>query len=133
MASVHEVVVLVATESEHSVFEGFDAVDAPLVVSRGLGELSFDRGCRVEAVGIFFGEGEVDGHVFGGQDDDVSGEAVAEGVEAGFAFAFGGVGASAAGGFEFWCCHVCSPGFVLPCGCWGWLGFLVFLLILLRI
>ena len=81
--------------AEHAVFDGTDTVDAPLIVGDGLGELSFDRGLRVEAVYDFFGEGLVGVHVFGGEHDDARSEAMAERVHAGTGLAFRG---SAGGG-----------------------------------
>ena len=41
-------------EGEHAVFDGADAVEAPLRVDEGLGILAFDGGFGVETVEEFF-------------------------------------------------------------------------------
>ena len=76
-------------------FEQRNAIEAPGGVDQFLDELSFGR-CG----GLVFGEelaavGFVGGRVFGGQDDGLGGEAVADGVERGALFA--GFGARASG------------------------------------
>ena len=68
---------------QHAVFDGTDAIDAPLIVGDGLGELALDGRLRVEAVDDLLREGAVSGHVFGGEHDDARSEAVAQGVQAG--------------------------------------------------
>ena len=73
--------------TEHAVFNGTDAVDAPLIVCDRLSELALDRGLRVKAVDDFFGEGVVSVHVFRGKDDDARGKSVAQGVHFGAGFA----------------------------------------------
>jgi hypothetical protein len=79
--------------AEHAVFDGPNAVDAPLIVGDRLGELALDRGLRVEAGHDFPREFPVGVHVFRGEDDDARGEAVAQGVHAGAGFAWRGRGA----------------------------------------
>src|SRR5580704_218891 len=76
-------------EREHAFFERAGAVQTPLGVAEGFGVLAFDRGFRGEVSHQFFAKGLVDGEVLGGQDDDASGEAVAEGVVAGSFFPCG--------------------------------------------
>ena len=63
--------------AEHAVLDGADAIDAPLIVGDGLGELALDRSLRVEAVHELFGECVVSVHVFRGEHDDARSEAVA--------------------------------------------------------
>ena len=79
-------------ECEHAVFDGADAVEAPLGVDEGLGVLALDRRFGGETLEEFFGEGLVGFEVFFGEDDDASGESVAAGVDRGSAFAFFGAG-----------------------------------------
>ena len=69
--------------SEHAVFDGTEAVDAPLIVGYGLSELELDWRLGVEAVDDFFAELLVGGHVFGGENDDARSETVTEGVHDG--------------------------------------------------
>jgi hypothetical protein len=88
-------------EGEHAVFDGADSVQAPLGIDESLGELAFDGSFGFEAGEEFCPEGLVGGEVFGGEDDDASGESVAEGVEAGAAFAFGGAGSGGFAGIDF--------------------------------
>jgi hypothetical protein len=71
------------TDAEHAVFDGRDAVNAPLIVGDGLSELALDRRLRVQAVDDFFGECIVGVHVLGREHDDARGESVAECVHAG--------------------------------------------------
>jgi hypothetical protein len=81
---------LLKAEGEHGVFEGSGAIEAPLVLRDGLGEIDFE--------GADWGEGFADsiavfsegGLVFRGMDHDLAGEAVAEGVQRRTFFAFFG-------------------------------------------
>jgi hypothetical protein len=57
-----------------------------------LGEFAFEGSLGVERSEEFSAERLVDAEVFGGEDDDASGESVTGGVEGGAAFA--GIGAS---------------------------------------
>jgi len=66
-----------------------------LVVNDGLGELRFDFADRGEVGAVGNGEGVVQGAVFSVEDQDMSGEAVAAGVEGRDALA--GIGAGAGG------------------------------------
>jgi hypothetical protein len=70
---------LLITAGEDGVFEGPGAVEAPLVLGDGLGEVEFEGadGCEGSADGFaVFLEG---GLIFRGVDDDLAGEAVAKG------------------------------------------------------
>src|SRR5215467_7630740 len=79
---------------ENGVFEGAGAVESPFVLGDGFGE--------IELQGADGGEGFADGFtvflegglVFGGMDDDLAGESVAEGVQGRAPFAFLGARAS---------------------------------------
>ena len=42
---------------EHAVFDGPDAIDAPLIIGDGLGELTLDGRAGAEAVDDFLSEG----------------------------------------------------------------------------
>ncbi len=42
---------------EHTVFDGPNTIDAPLIIGDGLGELALDGRAGVEAVDDFLGEG----------------------------------------------------------------------------
>src|ERR1700733_7749831 len=85
-------------QREHAVFVRTGAVETPLGVAEGLGVLALEWGFGSEVGHELFAEGVVDVHVFGGQDDDASGEPVASGVHAGFLFPGGGAWS---GGFRF--------------------------------
>ncbi len=85
-------------QGEDIVFDGFDAVEAPVVVGDAVGELDFE-----EAFGVEFGEEGgvvlvVGIAVFFGQEGGLAGETVAEAVEAGPGFAGRGGGAGGVGG-----------------------------------
>jgi hypothetical protein len=76
------------SEAEHAVFDGPEAVDAPLVIGNGVGELAFEGCLGIEAVNDFAGELLVSGEVFGGEHDDACGDAMAAGIDFGTASAF---------------------------------------------
>jgi hypothetical protein len=69
-------------------FGGAEAVETPCVPGDGMGEFVLFEGLGVEGGDVFGLERFEDGAVFGGEGDDLSGEVVADGVEAGFFFAF---------------------------------------------
>ncbi|MDP8981088.1 MAG: hypothetical protein M3O35_10905 [Acidobacteriota bacterium] len=69
--------------SEHAVLDGADAVDAPLIVGDGLGELPLDGSSGREAVDEFLGERSISRQIFGGEYDDSRSKTVAECVQAG--------------------------------------------------
>ena len=71
------------TLGEHAVFNGTNTIYSPLIVGYGLGELTLDRGLRVEAVDDLFGKCVVSGHVFRGEDDDARSESMTQSVHAG--------------------------------------------------
>jgi hypothetical protein len=73
----------VVAEGEHAFFEGTYAVETPLGIDDGLGALAFREGVGRETGEIFVGEFPVSVEVFGGQNDDAGGEAVAQSVQAG--------------------------------------------------
>jgi hypothetical protein len=77
--------------AEHAIFDGADAIDAPLIIGDGLGELALDGRLRVEAVDDFFRKRVIGGHVFRGEHDDACGEAMAKGVHAGTGAALRGL------------------------------------------
>jgi hypothetical protein len=90
-------------EGEDGVFQRAGAVEAPAVLGDGLGEVGFgapsgSRSSRMASRARFwraqrFRCALVEGLlVFRGVDDDLAGDAVAEGVERGTLFAFGGTG-----------------------------------------
>ncbi|MDP8983269.1 MAG: hypothetical protein M3O35_22060 [Acidobacteriota bacterium] len=81
---------------EHAVFDGPDAIDAPLIVGDGLGELALHRGAGVEAVDQVLGEGLISIQILSGKHYDAGSEAVAQRVQAGSDLAGRGSGA---GGF----------------------------------
>ena len=54
-------------EGQHAVFEGAHAVEAPLSVDDGLGELAFSEGFGGEIDEEFGGEALIGGEVFGGK------------------------------------------------------------------
>ena len=111
------------SESEDAGFHGFGALETPCVLGGGFGEVALDGSFGFEEADVFEEEFIVGGALFRGHDGDLAGEAVAEGVEGGAAFAFLGAGTGrfrciAAVGFEllfgdgfglifvFWC-HGC--------------------------
>ncbi len=96
MVDIHRIGLFEMAQRKHAVFVRTGAVQAPLDVTEGLGVLAFERGFGGEVGHEVFAEGVVDVQVFGGEDDDASGEAVAGGVVAGDGFAFGRAGS---GGF----------------------------------
>lgn len=86
--------VAIVFDGEETGFERLDAIEAPLGIGHGLGELGFKCAIGLEVGVEIFGEEAVGFGVFGGEKDEVTGQAVAEGVEAGGAFAGTGAGAS---------------------------------------
>ena len=90
--------VLLEAEGEEVGFHGAEAVEAPGGVGEGLGEVGFGGALGqvfgVEGLGVFL----VGCEVVGGEDDDLAGKAVAEGVYGGTLFAGGGFGAGGFGG-----------------------------------
>ena len=98
VAGIGAVDVGVEAEGEEVGFHGSDAVEAPGSVGDGLSEVGFGGALglvlEVEGLGVLL----VGGEVVGGQDDDLAGEAVAEGVHGGTLFAGGGFGAGGFGG-----------------------------------
>ena len=83
----------VDAESKKISFKSGDAIDAPGSIGEGLNELllegAFGLEVGEEALGVRF----IGGVVLSGQDDDVAGESMAEGVEGGTLFTGGGAGA----------------------------------------
>jgi len=77
-------------------FGGAEAVETPGVPGDGVGEFEFGDGFGREAGYVFRFEFFEDGAVGVVESGDLAGDVVADGVEAGFRFAFGGV---RAGGF----------------------------------
>ena len=79
---------LLKAEGENGIFKSAGAVETPVVLGDGLGEVRFEgaNGGELFADGVtVFSEG---GLVFRSMDDNLAGEAVAEGVERGSLFAF---------------------------------------------
>ncbi len=93
MGRVDVVRLLVDAEREQVGFEGGDAIEAPGSVGERLHELIFEGALGLEVVEEAAGVAFVGSVVFGGQDDDVAGESMAEGVEGGTLFAGRGAGA----------------------------------------
>jgi hypothetical protein len=84
-------------QSKEIVFERRDAVDAPGGVGEGLHQVGFAGAAGVVFVAEGVAVGAVGVEVFAGEDDDLAGESVAEGVERGALLASGGFGS---GGVE---------------------------------
>ena len=70
-------------QGEHAVFDGVDAVEAPLLVGDGLGEFALEGSLGVEGADEVLGEGLVGGAVLAGKDDHAAGEAVAGSIVGG--------------------------------------------------
>jgi addiction module HigA family antidote len=102
-------------EGEDVVFDRVGPVQAPVVVGDDLGELLFVGIGRVEAGDQAVAEVVHGGAVFIGHEADLSGEAVAECVEAGAFFAFGGGGSGGVlgvGPVRFYLFIGCHIGFL---------------------
>jgi hypothetical protein len=85
-------------QGEEIVFECGDAVDAPGGVGEGLDEMGFDGAAGVVFVAEGVAVGAVGVEVFAGEDDDLAGESVPEGVERRALLSGGGFGASGVAG-----------------------------------
>ena len=85
----------VGRASEEVGFEQRDSIEAPGGVDQFLNELSFGGGGGLVFVEELAAVGFISGGIFGGKDDGLGGEAVAEGVEGRALFA--GFGARAGG------------------------------------
>src|SRR5271165_4043466 len=77
-------------EGEQGLLHSAEAVETPGAVGDGLDQLALHSGLGLEVVEEAAAEFVVGGAVFGGDDDGLAGEAVAEGVHAGALLALGG-------------------------------------------
>src|SRR5271165_4743622 len=81
---------IVGAEGEQGLLHGPEAVETPGAVGDGLDQLALHGGLGLEVVEEVAAEFVVGDAVFGGDDDGLAGETVAQGVEAGTLLAFGG-------------------------------------------
>ena len=74
-------------EGEDAVFDGADAIEAPVAVGDEVGELEFEGAVWAEAGDDGVAKGVESAAIVVGHDGDLAGEAVEEAVEADFSFA----------------------------------------------
>jgi hypothetical protein len=123
MARVDSAFRAIVAESQHAVLQGAHTVETPLSVDDSLSALALGEGFGGEIDEEFFGEALVGGEVFGGQDYDARGEAVAQSVQAGSFLADLGarartlLGIAAIGFFRK---YFSAPLFAMSCGSDYW-------------
>jgi hypothetical protein len=86
----------VEAEGVDAALAGMSAMEAPLLIGESLDQVGFGGALGLPFDPVFVAEGLVELEVLTGEDDDLAGQAVTDGIEAGALFAGGGAGAGAA-------------------------------------